>query len=323
MHTPKRLRVSLAMVAVLLTSATATATGQPASPLAAEPRAPFGTLGAFPVVNGTYLPIAGNFDCDTGSDGFGFEEPGIVWYAAGSAPDYLWTDLVITDGVLAKTQTSLSVSGTYVPIVGDFDADRCDDIFWYGEGSSPDYLWWGGPSGFTSGVPVSVSGSYRPVASGKFIVWYAPLGTESMWEGTTSRAAPFVVRSFPQVSGSSYEPVVFYDAATGGPDILWYTPGTGGDSVWHFGDLTFPESHQVLAVSISGTYRTTTWSAWVVLHGPGFAVDQRLTALGNALSFSPLTIEGTYVVGGNHRVLVWHGPGTAPDQVWLLPPIGA
>ena len=278
------------------------------------------------VVNGTYKPIAGNFDCDDGSDnppGSSYdEEPGIVWYAAGSAPDYLWTDLVITNGVLAKTQATLSVTGTYVPIVGDFDGDQCDDIFWYGEGTAPDSLWWGGPTGFTNGVAVSVSGSYRPIALFQRIVWYAPLGTESMWEGTGNRSTPFAVRTFPQVSGTGYQPVGFYDGWNGLAEILWYTPGTGPDSIWALtSDLGAPITYIVEPVSISGVYVTGTHQSSVVLHGPGPVIDQFMsTAFSHFIQFTPVTIDGTYVVGGKGRVLVWHGPGAAPDEVWLTPP---
>ena len=308
----------LAMLPAVLAAPTATA-------VSARSAAPVGTPVAYPVVNGSYLPIAGNFDCDEGSDDppgqFNSEQPGIVWYAAGSAPDYLWTDLVITDSVLSKTQATLSVTGTYVPIVGDFDQDRCDDIFWYGEGTAPDYLWWGGPTGFTNGVAVSVSGSYRPIASGNHIVWYSPLGTESMWDGTGNRSAPFAVRTFPQVSGTGYQPVAFYDGWNGVPEILWYTPGTGADSIWVIPDWSAVDSHTVLPVSISGTYRTTTKFSSVVLHGPGTAIDQFMsTTFSNLVNFYPVTIDGTYVVGGKDRLLVWHGPGTAPDEVWLTAP---
>ena len=322
MPTAKRLTASLAMVAVLLTSATATATGQPASPASPPPGADATTIPkAFPVVNGTYIPIAGNFDCDEGIDGIAAEEPAVLWYAPGSAPDYLWTDLAITNGVLSKTQSTLSINGTYVPIVGDFDKDGCHDIFWYGEGSASDYLWWGGPTGFSNGVAVNVSGSYRPVASYSYIVWYSPLGTESMWEGTGVRSTPFVVRSFPQISGTGYQPVSFHDATTEAVEILWYTPGTGPNSIWTFPQLGTPFDHTVVPVSISGTYLSATYLTDAVLHGPGAAVDQFLQVTSDAVAFDPFTIDGTYVVAGRGRVLIWHGPGTAPDQVWLGPPL--
>ena len=308
--------VGLVVLLPLLLAAPTT----PATAAAPRPAALENIPTAFPVVNGSYVPVAGNFDCDEGDDGFGSQEPGIIWYARGSAPDYLWTDLAISGGVLSKSQATLSITGTYTPIVGDFDTDGCDDIFWYGVGSAHDYLWWGGPTGFTNGVSVNVSGSYRPVAIANRIVWYSPLGTESMWEGTGVRSAPFAVRAFPQVSGTGYQPVAFPDAGTGAIEILWYTPGAGADSIWDIPDLAAPSDHTVLPVSISGTYLTTTHLTDVVLHGPGSAPDQLMAVVNGQVTFSTLAIDGTYVVGGKGRVLVWHGPGTAPDQVWLTPP---
>jgi hypothetical protein len=308
MRAPRALAAALALVPALLAAPTATATTNQVSP-SADIAIPM----AFPAVNGSYKPIAGNFDCDEGTDnppGADYdEEPAIVWYAAGSAPDYLWTDLAITSGVLTKTQATLSVNGTYVPIVGDFGSDRCDDILWYGEGPAPDVLWWGGPTGFTNGVPISVPGFYRPVGLFQRIVWYAPFGTESMWEGTGNRSAPFAVRAFPH-------------AWNGLAQILWYTPGTGPDSIWAItSDPGQPISYIVEPVSISGTYVTARHQSSVVLHGPGPAIDQFMsTAFSEFITFTRVSIAGTYVMGGKGRVLVWHGPGTAPDQVWLTAP---
>ncbi|MCU1370883.1 MAG: hypothetical protein JWO77_2077 [Ilumatobacteraceae bacterium] len=99
---------------------------------------------------------------------------------------------------------SLSVSGTYQPLVGSFGGDGADDIFWYAPGTTADSLWLGqaasrGASAFTR-KPMAVSGSFKPTV-GDFagsdlddIFWYAPgAGKDYLWinkgDGTfTSKA---------------------------------------------------------------------------------------------------------------------------------------
>jgi hypothetical protein len=321
----------LRSLAVALPVAVVLATGLIAMPASADrpdqaPVEAAATPAAFPAINGTYVPIAGYFDCDSGSDEpagqHNREEPGVLLYGPGPAADYLWTDLVVSGGTLSKTQSALSVGGTYVPLVGDFDRDRCDDILWYGAGAAPDVLWWGGPTGFTRGVNVSVNGTYRPVVFARSsILWYAPNGTESVWEGTGNRSAPFRNRAIAQVAGSSYQPVPFFDGWNGLAQVLWYTPGSGPDSIWAIN--TVAGGYRVekrLPVTISGVYRTTSWGSGVVLHGPGAAADQFMSTVFSAqVNYYPLSIAGSYRVSGSGRVLVWHGPGSAPDQVWLNP----
>ncbi len=98
-------------------------------------------------VAGSYLPLAGQFDGEqTGPDD-------ILWYAAGPDADGLWTGR--PDRSFGKA--ALTISGTYEPIVGDFDGDGWDDVFWYAAGPAGDYLSWGGESGLTWTVPESTA----------------------------------------------------------------------------------------------------------------------------------------------------------------------
>ncbi len=86
----------------------------------------------------------------------------------------------------------LSVNGSYRPLVGAFGGDKTSDILWYGPGTRPDSLWLG---------RVGQRGS-----------------------------AGFVKRSL--TIGGAYLPVVGDFAGEGHDDILWYTPGNGGDYLW-------------------------------------------------------------------------------------------
>jgi hypothetical protein len=130
--------------------------------------------------------------------------------------------------------TPTAVQGTYVPIVGDFDGDRDDDIFWYAPGSAPESLWLSSNGQFRS-VPTSqVGGSYRPFV-GDFngsgtddIFWYGPgAGPDSIW---FSSAGAFPLKVAKPVNGDYLPTTGNFDAARG-DDIYWYSPA-GPDPLW-------------------------------------------------------------------------------------------
>lgn len=290
-------------------------------------------------VSGSYTPLVGNFDCDDDPTDYPSEhlpegeEIGILWYAPGPGGDSLWTDIELDGPGVTYTSTPLSITGSYQPLVGDFDGDYCDDVFWYAAGTAPDFVWWGGPDGFTSSAPLQVTGSYRPVV-GPFggregrsfdgIYWYAPHGPETLWLPTGDRAGPFRSVAAPQVGGTGYQPVWFWYSWTGTPMILWYTPGTGADHLWGYGFGVNGITHvSTTQLSINGKYRPAGCSSSVLLHGPGPALDQAGSRNGD-MQWDPMTIPGTYRVAGNAGwdpcgAVVWHGPGSAPDQIWLRP----
>ena len=120
------------------------------------------------------------------------------------------------------------VLGVYVPLVGDFDRNGFDDIFWYGPGTGPDSAWYFGPTG-RRGVAQSVTGSsYRP-AAGDFnrdgyddIVWYTPgSGPESLWRG---RASGFAKGSTMSITGT-YAPSRSTTTQTGSRRCSCTRPG--------------------------------------------------------------------------------------------------
>ena len=64
-------------------------------------------------------------------------------------------------GVGAPRATT--VSGSFVPIAGDFNGDGYGDITWYAAGTAQDYVSHSSATGFTSNA-VSVRGTYAPTA---------------------------------------------------------------------------------------------------------------------------------------------------------------
>ncbi|HEY1739601.1 MAG TPA: PKD domain-containing protein, partial [Acidimicrobiia bacterium] len=111
------------------------------------------SVGAHYSVNGSYIPVAGDFNGDGKAD--------IFWYAPGTAADSIW----YSDGTTFHNGPTVNVNGTYKPIVGDFNGDGKADILWYAPGTASDSLWYGAASGFTQGPAVNINGKYKPVVA--------------------------------------------------------------------------------------------------------------------------------------------------------------
>jgi hypothetical protein len=81
-------------------------------------------------VSATYQPVVGDVDGNGRAD--------IVWYAPGSAPDFLWFGQ--TAG--APTSRAMAIGGSYVPRLGDLDGDAGDEIVWFDPTSTTTPVWW-------------------------------------------------------------------------------------------------------------------------------------------------------------------------------------
>lgn len=143
-------------------------------------------------VVGTYQPFVGAFS------GYGASE--IFWYAPGTAPDSIWSYRRDCLGGCKTTRSirSVTVNGTYRPVVGEFLEDPYDndDIFWYS------------PSG----------------------------GQESLWDYTTYLdTTPTITKpSALQVANNTYRIAAGDLFSDGAADIVFYGPGSTRDSVWDF-----------------------------------------------------------------------------------------
>ncbi len=83
-------------------------------------------------VNGQYHPVVGDVDGDARDD--------IVWYAPGSAGEFLWLGRAV--GLPASR--SFSVLGLYAPLIADLDGDAGGDVVWF-SGSSTSTVYWSHP----------------------------------------------------------------------------------------------------------------------------------------------------------------------------------
>jgi hypothetical protein len=82
------------------------------------------------MVNGDFVPLAGDFSGDGAED--------VIWYARGPAQDYWWDNN--PDG--SRDTVPLTINGSgYRPIAGSFGMDATDDLHWYAPGPSTDYFW--------------------------------------------------------------------------------------------------------------------------------------------------------------------------------------
>lgn len=206
-------------------------------------------------INGTYQPIAGDFDHDDCDD--------IFWYAPGTATDYVWYG----DGDGTFTSRSTAVNGTYQPLVGSFDDTPGDDIFWYGPGSVTESIWLGRPSrSFAKAGAPQVRGDYRATSLFSTILFHAPGSAKDYaWTGVT----PSGIRS-----SISFDINGTYEPLAGPESILLYGPGSSPD----FGVLDIGQDVvETVPASISGTYETGVRSPSTInvflWHAPGPAGD--------------------------------------------------
>jgi len=281
---------------------------------------------SFPVeVTGSYVPLAGSY-----CGGAGLTDADIVWYGPGTAPDYLW-DLEFTpDHHVSHRSRPVTVDGFYEPVVGDFDGNGCDDIFWYHHHGGS-YLWYGDPGGFQSLPERRILGEgSRPVvgnfvgdgASGDEIFWYRPGdGLEFIWYGTGVRGQ-FDSLTAPQVGGLDYDVTSW-----GSGRILFYRPGTGPDYIWENVVAGASAPGASIRTEINGTYQPHPVSGGsgvsMLLYGPGTAIDRQIA--GYRSTGELITHDAT--INGNYRVsvlpptspawlVVFHAPGPEPDYLW-------
>src|SRR5690606_22393512 len=136
------------------------------------------------------------------------------------------------------TSATVSVGGSsYEPLVGDFDGNGFDDVFWYAPGTAADYVWWSeGPATFSS-QPISVSGFFAPVVGDvdgdgrDDVLWYSPNGNDYLWRAPTGRT--FTSSGF--TLGPGRRPLLLELLPVGGREVLAHAPGQSSHSllVWN------------------------------------------------------------------------------------------
>lgn len=254
----------------------------------------------------TVKPLVGDFNGDHRSD--------VLFYAPGSAADVLWTSQPYVEGGSAAsrfTATTMSISGTYTPVVGDFDGNGASDILWYVPGTGADSMWYFEDGHISSTASKTINGQYTPVvanfdhvdpvtdtkAAKDDIFWYSATGSSTLWSGVGNRT--FTTRTYttqpPQnakvlVGNFTVDPE--HTDGTYDVDMLFYSAGSGADAVW---SGTGTGAFSSIAKTINGTY--------VPVVGEFDRVDQ-------------LPAQGQ-LPGAELTDVLWYAPGTAMDSVWM------
>jgi FG-GAP-like repeat len=251
----------------------------------------------------------------------------------------------LTPPFTKSTTLSGNIPPNTVAIVGDFDGDLIDDILWYGFGTRPDRYWKGRSAGTFSGYSIKIGGNYEPL-TGDFdgdgnldIFWYeAGSGIDHVWwgKGTAGLGTWTPTNWFTSTDLSVrglYRPLIAdFDNDTR-TDILWYAPGTTGDTFW-FGKAS--RTFTSKSITINGDYDYVTggdfqgdgdldlmwWRSSSIAH-PVWRYDGGTTRTYTASSISgPSASSVPMVMNINGDLvddLMWYGDGSASDAVAFGP----
>ncbi|WP_436793013.1 FG-GAP repeat protein [Actinospongicola halichondriae] len=273
-------------------------------------------------ISGTYEPLVGDFDGDGRDD--------IFWYKPGSGADYVWTGKTNSPASAPFTNHSVTVNGSYDPVVGDFDRDGTDDIFWLSPSSTRHYLWTGATGLAFDSTPVTlaidgIDGVGDFDGDGRTdLVDHRPGAAEDAFFFATGSG---FVRRAASVGGTYDLEVGDFDD-NGVDDIYWYSVGAGSDYVW-FNDPGIPSpgtqpagapanlaSGKTAAVLDSANGSDVVWAR------PGTGGDEFWTFSGRSLTRSTnlsvledyRMIVGRWTAGGDG--VLFYAPGSTPDAFW-------
>lgn len=291
-------------------------------------------------------PLLGDFNGDGRDD--------VFMYGPSTGADALWLGKPVDPEVGPTTHrfhvVAYSIKGTYQPLVGDFDGNGSDDIFWYGPGSTPDSLWYFDAQGRDSIATISVKATYRPIV-GNFdsadtdspeekddILWWGLTSGPRLWSGQANRTFQKRVydtegaKPMAQTMPGNFMPDS--SGADGGfhLDLFVYTPGAGTDFIWK-GDGTgaftkVPKTINSTYIPIVGDFDTADGTGFgltdIMWYAPGRTADTVWMNKGNVtpgtFQATPVAVNGTYqpfVIPGllGQDSILWNNP-TGPDAMW-------
>lgn len=213
---------------------------------------------SLPNVTGSGTILVGDFTADEATD--------VIRYRPGSQPEQWWDfDRPTANPNPVITNRSLSVGGTYTPLVGRFDwdttaGDGTEDIFWYAPGTAGDSLWDFQEDGTVTSIPQTVNGTFKPLVGhwmsspNEQILWYAPgTAADSLW---TFGGAGGLTKKALTINGT-YTPYSCACISSGlgdRDDILFHGVGNAPDAIWSNNGPAFaPTSHSYTGTAIRGS----------------------------------------------------------------------
>ena len=268
-------------------------------------------------VGGTFQPLP--MVCGT--------EQRVLWYAPGAAADSLWRHVDVTGGAAPTfSSEAVTVNGTYLARVGDFDADGCEDVLWASAGVGGDSIWYFHRDGSHAAVGVTVPTGADEAVVGEFsgdtaddVLWSGPGGfAERISTGSRVRG-DLRTASAPQAAAAQ-SPVLVDDRSS----VLWFGAGAVADVLWRGVRAGVSSPARVEALALSGSEEVHSFAGRALLYdagsGRGRMVHGVLPAVALGLPSIPLTTDG--LLGVNLRVSdgtarsrlgVLHAPGPSPD----------
>lgn len=171
-------------------------------------------------VGGLYAPIIGDYDGNGQAD--------VLWYAPGSAPDYIWLTRGDDDGSTGQRSIRITINGDYQAFARNFaGSEEREEVAFLASGPAPDFLWTFDGAGRHTSTTAATSavGLGMPLDGGPDVLmtWVpdsAP-GITQLAPGTpTSRSTgnASVASGYYPIIGDLVGPV-------GGSDVLWYAAG--------------------------------------------------------------------------------------------------
>lgn len=112
-----------------------------------------------------------------------------LFASSSSAPSYYWR--TADDAAGTVTQTQLATYGGRRPVVGDWNGDGYEDVFFHGPGSLSDVQQLVGPAGLGAKKTFAISGSYQPVViydvpRDGILFWGPGTAKDAYWKSTTT-----------------------------------------------------------------------------------------------------------------------------------------